>query len=192
MIQRRTRNHPSSAGRTRKSVLRGKPTKDETRRIISRFQHSAQTWRAFFNGLAPEERRTFEAEIDLDAKYSDLLEEASPPDSALESIRKDLAQGFDPWAAHAVAQLCVDFYLRKRLEERKGAAQRNTGPRASRYSAEHASWIKAAQRAVLDKKMRTRAVRERVAADAIQALKTRATRRVISAFVSKHWPEIDY
>ena len=128
----------------RPKIPRGKPDKAQIRKLIERFQDSGLTWKAFWDALPPHERIVADGELDEDRRYSDLLEAATPDDVILEQIRKEMADGFSPWAAQIVARLCVTFYLRMRLEERQGGRKTLEGlnkDKKATASADRRQWI---------------------------------------------------
>ena len=172
-------------------VLRGKPTKPETCAVIKRYEESDQSWGTWWSGLSQDERNTVNDELDMEKGYSALIDEATPDDATLEYIRKEFADGFDIWGIRAIAEACVLFYLKKRLEERKKAASCNKGkPRASRYALRKDVWITAARQGVAAHAGATKRNRMQAAADAIAAIEPKAMRRTITAFVKDKWCEI--
>jgi Spy/CpxP family protein refolding chaperone len=126
-------------------IPRGKPDKARIHKLIEQFQGSGQTWGAFWNALPAQERAVADVELDEDRRYNDLIEAATPDDAALEQIRKEMAEGFAPWAAQIVARLCVTFYLQMRLEERQGGRQILQGLNRDKRTAANAdrrTWLK--------------------------------------------------
>lgn len=99
-----------------KRILRKRPSRDQ----LVLFRDSGLPWGAWWESLSENERIKVNEELDLGEQYANLIDQATPDDAVFERIRKEIAEGFDPWAAHTIADLCVSFYLKKRLEERQG------------------------------------------------------------------------
>lgn len=137
-----------------KTPMREKPG----RQLIRLYQESGRALAAFSEGLSMEDRAALAEELDQGADYGELVERALPDKESFERIRKEFAKlerirrkiadpdGLEQWAAHAIAEMCALFHLKRRIAERRDAGRLNTGPRASRYATEHPQWRAAARK----------------------------------------------
>lgn len=184
------------AKKTKPRLPREKPTKPDARALIAQWEQGSESrtpasWQRFWDGLSEDERDRYIEDIDLDARYSDLVSEATPDEGVLDEIVREIEQGFQLWALRRIGELAVAFYIRKKTEDCAKAGRANAKrPRASRYAAKHPEWLAAATQAAHGL-IGTKVSRQRKVTDALVKAAQGVSRRTLAAFVAKHWREID-